>query len=120
MAMTIPHASVIQFVAIHAERYKEYTLWWNDGTLRDIFDLDNRYDDNIVARVAYENTSGDELLHDEHLRQFHKKRIELAWALLHIMDEIHQSHNLHNNISPDNILLHFPEEEPKVYIGICD
>jgi serine/threonine protein kinase len=40
--------------------------------------------------------------------------------LLHIMDEVHKSHNLHNDISPDNILLHFPEEESKVYIGVCD
>jgi hypothetical protein len=36
------------------------------------------------------------------------------------MDEVHKSHNLHNNISPDNILLHFPEEGSKVYIGVCD
>jgi serine/threonine protein kinase len=40
--------------------------------------------------------------------------------LLHIMDEVHKSHNLHNDISPDNILLHSPEEDSKVYIGVCD
>jgi serine/threonine protein kinase len=33
-----------------------------------MFNLDNRYGDNIVVRVAYENTSGDELLCAEHLR----------------------------------------------------
>ena len=74
-----------------------------------MFSLDNRYGDNIVARVAYENTFGDEFFCAEHLCQFWKKQMELAWALLHIMNEIHKSHNLHNNISPDNILLHFPE-----------
>ena len=36
------------------------------------------------------------------------------------MDEVHKSHNLHNDISPDNILLHFPADESKVYIGVCD
>ena len=36
------------------------------------------------------------------------------------MDEVHKSHNLYNDISPDNILLYFPEEESKVYIGVCD
>jgi RIO-like serine/threonine protein kinase len=84
-----------------------------------MFNLDNRYGDNIVARVAYENTFGNELLRAEHLRWFQKKRMELAWALLHIMDEVHKSHDLHNDISPDNILLHFLEES-KVYIGVCD
>jgi hypothetical protein len=120
MVVMIPHAGVIRFVAIHAERYEGYAFWWNGGTLRDMFNLDNRYSDDIAARVAYDNTSGDELLHAEHLRRFRKKRTELAWALLHIMDEVHKSHNLHNDISPDNILLHFPEEESKVYIGVCD
>jgi serine/threonine protein kinase len=120
MAVTIPHAGVIRFSAIHAERYEGYAFWWNGGTLWDMFNLDNRYSDDIAARVAYDNTSGDELLRAEHLCRFQKKRTELAWALLHIMDEVHKSHNLHNNISPDNILLHFPEEESKVYIGVCD
>ena len=36
------------------------------------------------------------------------------------MDEVHKSHNLHNDISLDNILFHFPEEESKVYIRVCD
>jgi serine/threonine protein kinase len=82
-----------------------------------MFNLDNRYNDDIAARVAYDNTSKDELLRAEHLRRFWKKRIELVWALLHIMDEVHKSHNLHNDIAPDNILLHFLEEESKVYTG---
>jgi serine/threonine protein kinase len=120
MALTILHDGVIRFAAIHAERYEGYAFWWNGGILRDMFTLDNRYGDNIATWVAYENTSGDELLHAEHLHWFRKKRTELAWALLHIMDEVHKSHNLHNDISPDNILLHFLEEESKVYIGVCD
>jgi hypothetical protein len=72
MAVTIPHASVIRFAAIHAKRYKGYAFWWNGGTLWDMFNLDNRYGDNIVARV-YDNTSGDELLCAEHLCRFWKK-----------------------------------------------
>ena len=68
MAVTILHASVIQFAAIHVEKYEGYAFWWNGGTLRDIFNLDNRYGDNITAQVAYDNISGDELLCAEHLR----------------------------------------------------
>jgi hypothetical protein len=73
MAVMIPHASVIRFATIHAEKYEGYAFWWNGGTLRDMFNLDNRYGDNIPAWVAYENTSGDELLCAEHLRRFRKK-----------------------------------------------
>ena len=121
MAVTIPHAGVIRFAAIHAELYEGYAFWWNGGTLRDMFNLDNQYGENIYARVAYDNTSGEhDLIRASHLRRFRNKRTELAWALLHIMDEVHKSHNLHNDISPDNILLHFPQDESKVYIGICD
>ena len=36
------------------------------------------------------------------------------------MNEVHKSHNLHNDLSPDNILFHFPDDESKVYIGVCD
>ena len=85
-----------------------------------MFNLDNRFGNNITARVAYDNISGDELLHVKYLCQFWKKRTELAWALLHIMDEVYKSHNLHNDISSNNIFLHFLEEESKVYIVICD
>ena len=34
------------------------------------------------------------------------------------LDEVHKSHNLHNDIFPDNILLNFLEEESKVYIRV--
>ena len=84
-----------------------------------MFYLDNKYDNNIVARAAYDNTSGNELLRAEHLCQFQKKQIELVWALLYIIDEVHKNHNLHNDISANNILLHFPEES-KVHIRVCD
>ena len=36
------------------------------------------------------------------------------------MDEVHKSHNLHNDISPDNIIFHFPTNKSQVYIGVCD
>jgi hypothetical protein len=85
-----------------------------------MFTLDNKYSKDIFVQVAYENTLGDEFLHAQQLHRFRKKRTELAWTLLLIMDEVHKSHNFHNNISPDNIFLHFPTDESRVYFGICD
>ena len=35
-------------------------------------------------------------------------------------EEVHMTDNLHNDLSPDNILFHFPADETCVYIGVCD
>jgi len=36
------------------------------------------------------------------------------------MDAVHVGGNLHNDLSPDNIMFHFPKDESKVYIGVCN
>jgi serine/threonine protein kinase len=52
---------------------------------------------------------------------FRKKRHKLAWTFLNTMNNVHHCHTLHNDMSPDNVLLHFPPNPlDKVYIGICD
>jgi serine/threonine protein kinase len=52
---------------------------------------------------------------------FRKRRHVLAWTFLNTMNNVHHCHSLHNDMSPDNVLLHFPpNSEDKVYIGICD
>jgi len=54
------------------------------------------------------------------LGQWRKKLIELAWALVHIMNAIHVGGHLHNDLSLDNIMFHFLEDELKEYIGVCN
>jgi hypothetical protein len=56
MVVTIPYAGVIRHVAIYAQRYEGYAYWWNGGTLQEMFDLDNRYGENIYQWMKYENT----------------------------------------------------------------
>ena len=52
---------------------------------------------------------------------FRKKLQELAWTFLNTMNNVHYCYILHNDMSPDNVLLHFPpNSKDKVYIGICD
>jgi len=53
MAMKIPHAEVICFVAIHATEYEGYLDWWNGKTLRQMLNLGNDYLDNIAIRLTY-------------------------------------------------------------------
>ena len=52
---------------------------------------------------------------------FKKKRHKLVWTLLNTMNNVHHCHTLHNDMLPNNILLHFlPNFPNKVYIDICD
>ena len=52
---------------------------------------------------------------------FRKKHHELAWTFLNTMNNVHHCHTLHNNMSLDNVMLHFlPNSVDKVYIDICD
>jgi len=53
MAMRIPHAEIICFVAIHATEYKDYLYCWNARTLRQMLNLDNDYLDNIAIQLTY-------------------------------------------------------------------
>jgi serine/threonine protein kinase len=85
-----------------------------------MLNLDNDYPDNIYVRLQYSNPTESDVTKAFHLARFRKKRTELAWALVHIMNAVHVSGHLHNDISPDNIMFHFPDDESRVYIGICD
>ena len=120
MAVRISHPGVIRYVAIHAHKYEGYAYWWNGGTLRQMFNLDNAYGDDIYARTLHAPLAPEDVIEADRLCRFRKKRTELAWAFVIIMSEVHMSNNLHNDISPDNILLHFPLDESRVYIGVCD
>lgn len=121
MAVRIQHDGVIRFMAVHATKNEGYAYWWNGGTLREMLNLDRKYSEDIYIRVAYTSgISDEEVLAAKNLKKFRAKRTELAWAFLHIMNAVHSAGHLHNDISPDNIMFHFPEDESKVYIGVAD
>jgi serine/threonine protein kinase len=47
--------------------------------------------------------------------------VKLAWALINIMNVIHHCGILHNDLSKDNIMLHFsPDKLNVMYIGVCN
>ncbi len=39
---------------------------------------------------------------------------------MHIMNVVHAVGHLHNDISLDNVMLHFSVDDTRVYIGVCD
>ncbi len=47
--------------------------------------------------------------------------MKLAWAFINIMNVVHHCGILHNDLSKDNIMLHFLANKPNVlYIGMCN
>ena len=85
-----------------------------------MLNCDRKFGDDVFIRIHYGHYPDDKVLHAHQLVRFRKKCTELAWALLYIMNEVHKSSNLHNDLSPDNILLHFLDDESQIYIGVYD
>jgi hypothetical protein len=45
----------------------------------------------------------------------------MAWAFVNIMNVVHHNGILHNDLSKDDMMLHFPPNKLDiVYIGMCD
>lgn len=125
LAIRFPHRGCVKWLAVHNERSEGFTLWWNGGTLRQMLNSDTRYatnvNDTIQAAMMTHTFKDDMIIESQRVEVFRAKRTDLAWTFIHIMYHVHQAHNLHNDLSPDNILLHFPPNCPgKVYIGVCD
>ena len=81
------------------------------------------YDRTIV--VTHEDEIFRHAGHDFEARQslitYRKHRAYLAWALMCIVDVVHKQDVLHNNLNPNNVMLHFPLDRPEaIFIGICD
>jgi hypothetical protein len=128
MALRSAHEGCIKWIAIHPTKSKGYTLWWNRGTIREMIKeeaLNNRESVHITLQAAILIDSNDDYQKKldiaRHVEVFRKKCHELAWTILNTMNNVHHCHTLHNDMSHNNVLLHFPPNSPdKVYISICD
>ena len=115
------HPGVIKFFAINDMTMECYSQWWNGGTLGAMFILDkNNRDPEEIGELAYHATP-QTMQEAKHIMAYRRNRTELAWALLCIVDAVQQCSVLHNNITPENIMLHFPNNDGRtVWIGLCD
>ncbi len=97
MAVRIPHAGAIRFFAVHSVTNEGYAFWWNGGTLREMLRMDYDFSDNISVWLAYSNPTDEDVVKAFRLGRYKKKRTELAWALVHIMNVVHAAGHLHNS-----------------------
>ena len=119
LACPVDHPGVIKLLYLNTRTYESYSMWWNRGSLMNIM----AYDRTIVE------THEDEILrntsHDFEARQclvtYRKHRAYLAWVLMCIVDVVYKQDVLHNNLNPNNVMLHFLRNKAgAVFIGICD
>jgi serine/threonine protein kinase len=120
LACLIENLRLIKFWAVNFQTMEAYTLWWNGGSMRSFLNT------NSKVSVAMENQYILSMPHQtmpdlEKVHAYRTKRVKLALSLIMTMTRVHKSKILHNDISPSNILLHFPLDHiDRVYIGLCD
>jgi hypothetical protein len=55
------------------------------------------------------------------LVKFKQNHVKMTWAFMNIMNVVHRSEILHNDLSKDNIMLHLlPNKLNVVYINVCN
>jgi serine/threonine protein kinase len=123
-ALTCPvsHIGVIKFWALHPNTMEAYTLWWNGGYLHNFW---TKYNSKVFEAISYEDyhlvNAGLQPCKVDRVKAYQKNRVKLVLSLLTIMDKCHAHNILHNDLSPSNIMLHFPlGKSENVYIGMCD
>ena len=113
------HAGVIKIQYLDRRTYESYTLWWNGNSLASVWRIDSKYEEEHEDDIL--RSAGIDLDARLELCVYRKNRAYLAWALMCIMDVVHSQRLLHNDLSPNNVMLHFPKHKSDaVYIGVCD
>jgi Protein kinase domain len=119
LACPVDHPGIIKLLYLNRNTYESYCLWWNGGSLKNM----RSYDKSIaeVHETEILRSPGLDFLARKQLITYRKHRAYLAWALMCIVDVMHKEDVMHNDLNPNNIMLHFPpEDDSRVFIGICD
>jgi serine/threonine protein kinase len=120
LACPIEHVGLIKFWAMNSKTMEAYTLWWNGGSFRSFMRINSK----VSPAEDYEkilNHPTHTMQELEMIKAYCIKAAKLAMSLTITMARVHKSKILHNDISPSNILFHFPPDHvDRVYIGVCD
>ena len=119
LACPVDHPGVIKLLYLNTRTYESYSMWWNGGSLMNMMAYDRTFvethEDEILRRAGHDFEARQSLV------TYRKHRAYLAWALMCIVDVVHKQDVLHNDLNPNNVMLHFPRDRPgAIFIGICD
>ena len=101
---------------------ESYTLWWNGGSLASFL---LKLNSKVLEATTLENikyTTGELLPYElDKVTLYRRNRAKLALSFLIIVEKCHAHGIQHNDLSPGNILLHFPPmDKTKIFLGVCD
>ena len=113
------HPGVIKIQYLNMRTYESYSMWWNGGSLKNMREYDHSiaevHDSEILRKPGIDYEAR------ENLVVYRKHCVYLAWALMCIVDVVHKHDVLHNDLNPNNVMLHFPRDrDGVVFIGVCD
>jgi hypothetical protein len=120
LACPVDHPRIIKVMYLDRHTYESFTLWWNGGSLFAMCHYDRKYkQDQYESELL--RSLGLDYEARKRLVMYRKKRVHLAWALMNVMAAVSVKDVLHNDLSPNNVLLHFPiNDDNVVNIGVCD
>jgi hypothetical protein len=120
LACPIDHPRVIKVMYLNRRTYESFTLWWNGRSLFAMRHYNRKYkQDQHESELLCSPGPNYEVR--KRLVLYRKKRAHLAWALMNIMAAVSVEDVLHNDLSPNNVLLDFPiNDDNIVNIGVCD
>jgi hypothetical protein len=120
LACPIDHPRIIKVMYLDRRTFKSFTLWWNSGSFFAMRHYDRKYkQDQHESELL--RSPGPDYEAQKRLVLYRKKHAYLAWALMNIMAALSVEDVLHNDLSPNNVLLHFPiNDDNVVNIGVCD
>jgi hypothetical protein len=83
-----------------------YTSWWNWGTIQEMLDYNTKYSP-IMDNWTLLKQGGLDMEGWTWLVPFRWNHVKLAWAFINIMNVVCYFGILCNDLSKDNIILHF-------------
>ena len=119
LACPVDHPGVIKLQYLNPRTKESYSMWWNGGSLKNMRIYDHQVPEDHERDIL--QMPGADFEARKRLVVYRKHRAYLAWALMCIVDVVHNQDVLHNDLNPNNVMLHFPEDrENTVFIGVCD
>ena len=119
LACLVDHLGVIKIQYLNMRTYESYSMWWNGGSLKNMREYDHSIAEVHERKILC--NPGLDYEAQKNLVEYQKHRVYLAWALMCIVDVVHKHDVLHNDLNPNNVMLHFPRDrDGVVFIGMCD